>query len=239
MKNIILLILIIMSAGTSVDAQFGDLIKKATKTILGTEDNSDVGAGLKEALRAGVDDAISSLSQQNGYLESPYKILIPEDAQKVISTLSKVPGFQNVERDLISKMNAAAEIAVKKGGPIFLSAIRQMTFKDAMNILMGEPDAATRYLDRTSRTALYEEFMPVIQNALDEVNAREYWSSAVEVYNKIPFKKDLNPQLDDHVNQKTLDGVFALIQVKEEGIRNDTKLRTNPLLQKVFALQDK
>ena len=104
---------------------------------------------------------------------------------------------------------------------------------------MGEQDAATRYLERTSSEALYGEFMPIIQAALDEVDARSLWKSAVSAYNKIPFQKKLNPDLDDHVNNKALEGMFGLIEKKEEGIRSDVGLRTSPLLKEVFAQQDK
>ena len=238
MKKVLPLLMIFGLIISESNAQFGNVLNKVKSTVLGEEDDGDIGLGLKEALQIGVDDAVASLAKENGYFDSPYKILIPEDAQKVVSTVSKVPGFQNVERDLISKMNEAAEIAVKKAGPIFLASIKQMTFEDAMNILMGEQDAATRYLEKTSRDQLYDEFMPVIQAALDEVNAREYWTGAVNAYNKIPFQKKLNPALDDHVNTEALNGVFGLVEEKEAGIRSDANLRTSPLLEKVFAKQD-
>lgn len=239
MRLLFILFLGLLITPQEGNSQFGKLLDKAKAVIEGDEGALDIGGGLKEALEVGVDEAVSSLAQQNGYLESPYKILIPEDAAKVVSTVSKVPGFQNVEKDLINKMNEAAELAAKKAGPIFLEAIKQMSFSDAKNILMGEQDAATRYLERTSRDALYKEFMPVIAAALDEVNARDLWKSAVSAYNKIPFKKELNPDLDDHVNSKALDGMFSLVQKKEEGIREDVGLRTSPLLKSVFAEQDK
>ena len=81
--------------------------------------------------------------------------------------------------------------------------------------------------------------MPVIQSALDEVNARSYWKSVITAYNNIPFVKKANPELDDHVNQKALDGLFSLIQVKEAKIRSDQSQRTTDLLKKVFGQQDK
>jgi len=235
----ILGMLIVMLISLSpAQAQFGKLMDKAKSVVKG-ESSGNIAGGLKEALNIGVDEAVSSLSADNGYFESPYKILLPKEALKVTNKLSKVPGFQNVEKDLIAKMNQAAEIAAKKAGPIFLNSIKQMSFKDATNILMGEDDAATRYLEKTSRKELYKSFLPIIQSSLDEVNARSYWNDAVKAYNKIPFTKDLNPELDDHVNNKALDGMFDLVQVKETGIRNDSKLRTSPLLKEVFDQQDK
>jgi hypothetical protein len=94
------------------------------------------------------------------------------------------------------------------------------------------------YLKGSSQQALYDAFLPVIANALDEVNARTYWKTAVDAYNKLPFIKKVNPELDDHVNNKALDGMFGLIAVKEEGIRNDIDQRSTDLLKKVFGQQD-
>ena len=215
--------------------KFKEFMKKTTESLF-SED--DIGLGLKQALEFGVNEAVDHLSAENGYFDSPYRILLPPEAQQVVSKLKMVPGFENVESDLIAKMNEAAEYAAKEATPIFMSAITGMTFDDATKILAGEKDAATRYLDRTTRPELYDTFVPVVQNALDEVNAREYWSKAVEQYNKIPFIKKVNPELDDHVTNKALDGLFGEIEKKEEKIRGDADERTTELLQKVFAKQD-
>ena len=217
-----------------IQAQFKDVLNKA-KQAVSKDDSGDTGLGLKEALNVGVDAAVKQLSAKNGYLDSPYKILIPEDAQKVIDKVKKVPGFQDVEQKLINQMNEAAEIAAEKATPIFVNAIKQMTFKDALKILNGPDDAATQYLQSTSRKALYDAFMPVIQSSLDQVNARSYWRTVVDAYNSIPLVRKMNPELDDHVNNKGLDGLFGLIAVKEFGIRTDVGQRTSPLLQKVFG----
>jgi tRNA(Glu) U13 pseudouridine synthase TruD len=234
--------LLVCSIGFNAGAQFKDLVKKADKAaqkVMGDDGGLDVGNGLKEALQFGVKEAVDQLSAEKGYFDSPYKILLPEEAVTVVSKLKTVPGFQDVEANLISKMNEAAEIAAKKATPIFVSAITSLTFNDAMNILMGKDDEATLYLSRTTRTQLYAEFMPVIQSALDAVNARTYWKSAVDVYNTLPFVKKVNPLLDDHVNNKALDGLFSLIAIKEGKIRHDVNERKTDLLKNVFAKQDK
>ena len=218
-------------------AQFKDLLNKAKAVV--APDDGEVGSGLKEALKFGVTEAVDKLSAEKGYLESPYKILVPEEARTIIAKVKMVPGFQDVETQLIDKMNKAAELAAKKATPIFVDAITSLTIRDAMNILLGEKDAATRYLETETRVSLYNAFLPVIQSALDEVHAREYWSTVVNAYNNLPFVKRVNPALDDHVNQKALDGLFSLIQVKEEKIRGDQSQRTTDLLRKVFAQQDK
>lgn len=245
MKNIILLSLTMVLLSSSAYGQFGKLLDKAKESAgtlkkMGSGDTGtlDISGGLKEALNKGVGEAVTKLSATDGYLASPYKILIPEDAAKIISKLKMVPGFGNVEEELISKMNAAAEIAAKKAAPIFVDAITGMSITDAKDILFGKPDAATRYLEGSARKSLYASFMPVIKSALNEVNATKYWNSVVTKYNKLPLTKDMNPELDDHVNNSALNGLFSLIEVKEDGIRSDVSQRTSPLLQDVFGKLD-
>jgi hypothetical protein len=165
--------------------------------------------------------------------------LLPQEAQNVVSKLKAVPGFSNVEADLTERMNRAAEDAATKAKPIFIKAIKDLTFQDALNILMGNQDAATRYLEKSTYSPLYAEFKPIIQASLDKVNAREYWKSAVTAYNKIPLVSKTNPELDDHVTKMALKGMFELVQKKELGIRSDVSQRNSDILKKVFAKQDK
>ncbi|PHI20970.1 hypothetical protein CEQ90_04600 [Lewinellaceae bacterium SD302] len=244
MKRYFIFLLILSLFQIPAQAQFGKTLgklkDKADNVLSGGNPLSDeeVGNALKEALEVGVGEAVTSLNQKHGYFASPYKILVPEEAQQVVSKLKMVPGFQNVEQDLIDKMNEAAEIAAAKAKPIFLDAITGLTFKDAMNILMGEDDAATRYLEGTTKSALMAAFLPVIQSSLDEVNAREYWRKAVNTYNKLPLTKDVNPELDEHVTDKALVGMFGKVEEKEAALRDNPALRQTELLRKVFAKQD-
>lgn len=199
---------------------------------------TEAARGLKEALNFGVDDAVKFLSAEDGYFKSAYKILLPEEARKVTDKLSKVPGFSNVENEILKRINRAAEDAAKSAGPIFLSAIKNMSFDDAMNILLGEKNAATQYLHGNTNTALYGEFNPVITSSLDKYNALQYWADAVNTYNKIPFVDKINPDLGEHITNKALDGLFSLVEKKEYGIRTDISQRTTDLLKKVFKKQD-
>jgi hypothetical protein len=241
-KKTILLITALAVAQFS-SAQLGGVLDKAKKAAgaitKGGLSQEEIGNGLKEALSIGATEASSFLSAKDGYFKSPYKILLPEEAQKVTNKLKVIPAFANVESDLTERMNRAAEDAAQKAKPIFLSAIKNMTFQDAMNILTGNQDAATRYLDKTTSQALHSEFLPIIQAALDKVNARTLWRDAVTAYNKIPLVSKTNPELDDHVTKMALKGLFSLVEEKEKGIRSNVNLRTSDLLKKVFEKQDK
>lgn len=204
----------------------------------GVLSETDMANGLKEALNNGVENSVKTLAAENGYYASLYKIVLPEEAVKVTNRLKVIPGFQNLEEEAVKRINKAAEDAASKAAPIFLNAVKQMTFTDVKNILMGNKNAATQYLIRTTRLAVYNEFKPVINTSLNKFGALDYWGNAMNTYNKIPFVDKINPDLADHVTGKALDGLFDLIEKKELGIRTDINQRTSAILKKVFAKQD-
>lgn len=209
--------------------------------ILGGElplSDAEVASGLKEALTIGAGKGADLLSQKDGYYKSDYKILLPPEARQVTERLKVVPGFSNVEEIILERINRGAEDAAANAKPIFVNAIKQMTFADAMNILMGSNDAATRYLESTTTEPLYQEFSPVIIESLDRLNARKYWADAVNAYNKIPFVDRADPNLDDYVTREALKGLFSMVEKEEQNIRANVNARTSDLLKKVFAKQD-
>jgi len=216
------------------------LLKKAKSTVSkGGLSQEDAGNGLKQALNIGVDEAVGFLSVKDGYYKSAYKVLLPDEVQSITNKLKVVPGFKSVEANMIEKINRAAEDAASAAKPIFVNAIKQMSFNDALNILTGDKDSATRFLEKSTYDQLYDAFKPQIVKSMEKVEATSYWNSAVTKYNKLPFTKDANPDLSDHVTRQALAGMFGLVEEKEAGIRGDESLRTNDLLKRVFSQQDK
>ncbi len=196
---------------------------------------SQIANGLKQALKIGIKDGATKLSALDGYYKSPYKIFLPEEARSVVDKLSFIPGWTNVESEITKKLNRAAEDAAKSAGPIFVAAITSMSFDDALNILMGQKNAATTFLHGRTYDPLYNEFQPVILTSLNKFGALDYWADAVNTYNKIPFVTKLNPKIDDYVANRALDGLFSMVEIKESDIRTDVSQRTTDLLKKVFG----
>ena len=239
MKKTALLFLLVPFIGI---AQFKGVLKKASEqvTVL-TKSNSslDIAAGLKEALNKGVTEQVSKLTKTDGfYKNEAVKILMPEELVKVDRALRKM-GMSTLADDGIKALNRAAEDAVKEATPIFVGAIKNMTITDAKSILMGNENSATTYLQKSTTTALYAKFSPVVQTSLGKVGADLIWASIIKKYNTIPFVKTINPDITDYVTNKSLDGVFKMITVEEKNIRTNLNARTSDVLKKVFALQDK
>ena len=120
----------------------------------------------------------------------------------------------------------------------FINAVKDITFNDAKGILLGENDAATQYLITKTENELYNKFNPVINTSFSKVGADQIWSNLITKYNNLPLTSDVNPDLTDYVTNKALDGVFTMIAIEENEIRNKVSSRTTDLLRRVFALQD-
>lgn len=240
MKKIALLFLIVPTIGF---AQLKELLNKAKDEITNhaaeTSDITDISAGLKEALNMGITRQVSKLTAVDGFYKNEMvKILLPKELQKVDQTMRKM-GMSKLADDGIRSLNRAAEDAVKEAGPIFVDAIKNMSFSDAKSILMGNGTAATAYLKGTTMKPLYGKCNPIVKQSLGKVGADKIWTAIISKYNKLPLVAKVNPDITDYVTNKTMDGVYTMISVEEKNIRSNAIFRTTDLLRSVFSLQDK
>ena len=201
--------------------------------------NDQIAGGLKEALNNGITNQVSTLAIQDGFFKNELvRILLPEELQKVDNTLRKI-GLSKIADEGLKVLNRAAEDAVGEAIPIFVDAIKGMTFTDAKNILMGDKNAATNYLRGRTTEALYAKFNPIIKNSFTKVGADKIWSDLITKYNNLPLTQDVNPDLTDYVTGEALKGVYTMVEVEEKNIREKISSRSSDLLKRVFALQDK
>jgi hypothetical protein len=201
--------------------------------------NEQIAGGLKQALEKGITEQVSLLAVKDGFYKNEMvKILLPAELQKVDATLRKI-GLSSVADEGLKVLNRAAEDAVSQATPIFVDAIKELTFVDAKNILLGDKNAATAYLQTKTKAALYQKFNPIIASSFKKVGADKVWNNIITKYNSIPLTNNVNPDLTDYVTNQALKGVYKMIAVEELKIRNDINSRTTDLLKKVFALQDK
>jgi hypothetical protein len=188
--------------------------------------NTDIAKGLKEALNQGIDKQVTKLTQTDGfYKNEAVKILLPEELKKVDAKLRAL-GLSNLADEGLKVVNRAAEDAVKEGTPIFVDAVKQMTFTDAKNILLGDDSAATSYLQRITSTALYSKFNPIIKNSFAKVGAYKVWTNIITKSNSIPLVTKINSDLTDYTTNKAMDGVLKMIAVEEKQIRTNLNSRS-------------
>lgn len=194
--------------------------------------------GLKQALEVGIENASQDASQIGGFLNNQLiKINFPPEIKEVENKLRSIGLGSEVDK-FVTSLNRAAEDASRTAAPIFVDAIKEMNINDAINILKGADDAATRYLEDKTLAKLKAAFMPVIQGSLDRMKVNQYWNPLATAYNSIPFTNNVNPDLNDYVLDKATAGLFVLLEKEEVKIRNNASARVTDLLKEVFAYQD-
>lgn len=231
MKRILPLLLVI--AITSSCDELAGLV--STTPASGPPTSSEIAAGLKEALIIGAQNSVMQTSAENGFYGNPLiKIPFPPEAAKVAEKAREF-GFDKQVDQFVETMNHGAEQAAAKATPIFVDAIKAMTFQDVYGIWKGEDDAATQYLRENTLDELKSEFRPVIKDALEQVEVTKYWNPLINTYNQIPFVTKLNPDLEEYVLDETLNGLFTTLAKEEAEIREDPAARVTDLLKRVFG----
>ena len=234
MKKIVVSLVAFSLFGCAEMQQVMDQLPQGT----GVLSQAEIGSGLKEALNNGITKQVSKLTATDGfYRNEAVKIFLPEELKVVDKKLRQI-GLSKLADEGLKVINRAAEDAVKEATPIFVDAVKQMSFNDAKNILLGNDSSATNYLQNTTSTSLQAKFTPVIQNSYTRVGADKIWSEIITKYNSLPLVKKVNPNLTEYTTSKAMEGVFKMIAVEEKDIRTNLSARSSVLLKKVFALQD-
>lgn len=208
----------------------------------GTVSNAEAASGIKQALGQGLEKSIQTLAVRDGFLgNAAVKILMPPEAQKVERTLRSI-GLGSLCDDFITNLNRAAESAVREASPVFVSALSQLTVRDAFDILLsGQQDAATNFFRRTTTDQLVGKFSPIVEKAIGEHHVTRYWSELVTRYNQIPLiNEKIETDLNKYVTEKAIDGLFLQVAKEELNIRENLGgSRSTPLLEKVFGWADR
>ena len=195
----------------------------------------DVIAGLKEALQVGSETVVKQLGTKDGFnLDPSIHIPLPEKFRKAQAILQRLQLSPMLD-DLEIRLNRAAELATPKTKKIFLQAIKDMNFDDAMEIYKGPENAATKYFERKTSPMLTEAIRPVIDQSLQEAGAVKLYDQFIGKYAGLPLVPDLKSDLGSYVTEGTLAGIFKYLAKEEAAIRQNPAKRTTELLQKLFT----
>ncbi len=238
-KMLITLMIFILLPFSSCDVLMKSLENASSQTVTGSVTTSEIVAGLKEALKVGTNNAVSTLNIKDAFYKSArFKIPFPNDV-KIVEDKLRQYGMGSIIDDFVEKMNRGAEQAVAEAKPIFVNAITSMTIQDAKNILFGADNAATNYFKQKTSGALFNAFKPKVKSVLDnKVKVTQTWNDVLSAYNKIPGVTKVDTDLPKYITDKTIEALFTRIAEEEKNIRENPTARVNAILQKVFGELD-
>ena len=199
--------------------------------------NGDIIGGLKQALEIGTGNAVTEVSQQDGYFGNPaIRIPLPGTIKKAESLL-RLAGYDSQVDAFLMSMNRAAETAAPQAKAVFWDAIKQITFDDARKILQGRDNEATLYFQDKTGATLHQKFKPIIQSTMSEVGVTRYYQDITANVTNIPLIGSSAFDLDSYVTDKALEGLFHMVGEEERKIRRNPTARVTDLLKKVFGNQ--
>ena len=197
----------------------------------------DASSGLKDALKQGTQVAVQQLGKPGGFSANPeVKIGLPGKLGKAASTM-KMMGMGSEIEQLENSMNLAAEAAVPQAQVLLIEAVQKMTVEDAKSILTGPDDAATQYLNKTSREQLRAQFLPIVKQATDKVGLAQQYNSLAGQAANFGVVDAKNANIENYVTEQTLNGLFVIIAEQEADIRKNPADTATSLAKKVFSLQ--
>ncbi|MDU0459437.1 MAG: DUF4197 domain-containing protein [Geobacteraceae bacterium] len=201
----------------------------------GALDEGTIVKGLKEALATGTSRAVKAVARTDGYYgNQAIRILMPEKIRNVADVLGQI-GFSKEVDDFVLGMNRAAEKAAPKAVDFFVSALKEMTFEDAGQILKGGDNAATEYFRRKTGDRIFSAFMPIVSTSMNEVGVSRSYKELIRKYESVPFVPKADLDLDRYVANKSVDGLFHMLGEEEKKIRTNPAARGTELLKKVFG----
>jgi hypothetical protein len=197
--------------------------------------SGDIASGLTEALVVGAKRVVAELGRPGGFLDNPkFRIPLPGPLEQARSTL-KMVGLSGLVDDLDVRLNRAAEQATPVAGDLLIQAIHHLTINDAVGILNGPKDSATRYLEHQTSQPLAEKMRPIIDRALADAGAVKAFDSLAGRYDQIPFVGNLKADLNGHVISYAERALFEQLGAEEARIRTDPAARTTDLLKRIFG----
>ena len=233
----ILLLFIFLYLGLFCFAQ-NDLIKTVSEKAenLLKENTNILNQEITDLIHEILDDAstyaINQAKIKGGFNENHLiRIKFPLEAKKIKDALKKI-GMKKQIHIFEDNMNASAEHASNQALAIFKQAINNMNIDDAYSIINGEDDAATSYLKRSSIQKLNPLIKMIISSSMKDFKVLENWENLISRYNKIPFSKKIELDLEEYITSQTINGLFILMQSHERIIRKDIELKINTLLNK-------
>ncbi|MCY1289586.1 hypothetical protein D9M68_361690 [compost metagenome] len=196
---------------------------------------TDASGGLKDALTQGAKVAVQQLGKPGGFSNNPeVRIELPGNLGKAAKTM-KLMGMGAQVEQLETSMNKAAEAAVPQAQALLVDAVKKMTVQDAKGILGGPNDAATQYLDKTSREQIRAKFLPIVKQATDQVGLAKQYNAFAGQAAAFGVTGTKTASVENYVTEEALDGLFKMIAVQEAGIRENPAGAATSLAKKVFG----
>ena len=157
---------------------------------------------------------------------------IPPEFQPVFATL-KTLGLEKEVEAINLKIGQVSKVMAEESTGIMADAIKEMKFKDAAAIVLGEPNAASNALKNGMYEAVKKRYSAKLETELEKTEALKYWPMAAGAYNLFA-KTKVDSSLPDFMAERAVDALFLTMGKEEANIRKDPNQLGKAVVTKVF-----
>ena len=204
--------------------------------VMAEPTRKEVAEAIREALSQGITRSVQQLGREGGFADDArVHIPLPDELDRVADALERLDQGHYV-REFEQSLNRAAEQSVPYASAIFAKALSDMTVEDAIAIVRGPDDTATRYFRERTEPELKRAFYPIVAEQTSRVGVTQAYKDMIDRTGV--FKSYLSADvqdLDAYVTQRALDGLFLYVAEEERRIREQPIARTTELLRRVFG----
>ena len=205
------------------------------QALLDSLTQRDASRGIKDALGLAAMNATTHLGQPNGFWgDAQVRIPLPGLLGRTQQSLRPL-GLSRPLDALQENLNHAAETTMPEAGRLFVGAVRDITIADAVDIVRGPEDSATRYLRGRTEARLTSLLRPPMTRALTGSGAFALMRTALREVGLAGMTSNLRAEVINFSTAKALDGAFFFIAAEERAIRRDPLRRTTDILRRVFG----
>lgn len=195
----------------------------------------EAASGVHALLEQGAVAAVGLLGRSDGFLGNPQvRIPLPPTLEKLSQMLRMTGQGQRLD-ELVTAMNRAAEAAVPEAKALLVQAVRSMSVDDALGIVRGSETSVSQFFEGKTRAPLGERFLPIVSRATEKVALAEKYNAIASKAAAFGLIRERDANVQRHVTEKALDGLYFMIGEEERKIRRDPVATGSAILKKVFG----
>ncbi len=186
-------------------------------------------SAVKEVLNSSAFRAIKALQKLN---KEGVDGFLPPEMKPVLASL-KALGLEKEMDNINMKIGKVSKIMADESAGIMADAVKEVKFKDAVAIVVGEPNAASMALKNAMYGSVKKRYSSKIEAELGKTEALKYWPMAAGAYNLFA-KKKVGSSLPDFMAERAVDALFLTMEKEESKIRKDPNKLGKAVVSKVF-----
>jgi len=189
---------------------------------------------VKEVLNSSAFRAINTLRKIN---KNGLDGFLPPELKPVLGSLKGLGLGKEIDK-VEKKIGQVSQVMANESAGIMEDAIKEVSFKDAVGIVVGGKSEATNVLRQAMYGSVKKRYSARLDKELGKTDIPKFYPLAANAYNLFA-KKKVDNSLSEFMAERAVDVLFLTMGQEETKIRKDPKKLGKAVVTKVFDYYQK